>query len=151
MVRPADTRLYADVMLGRLVTYLRMCGYDTAYALDRGVEADDAIREAAIAEDRRLLTRDRRLADRTPDAVLLRSRDVTDQLGELLDGGFVLAVRMARCSVCNGPLERAPDRPADAPDTGPVWRCRDCGQHFWRGSHVADVRERLSALREREP
>jgi len=36
-------RLLLDTMLGKLATYLRMCGYDAAYALDEGVESDDAL------------------------------------------------------------------------------------------------------------
>jgi uncharacterized protein with PIN domain len=35
------TRLFVDAMLGRLVTYLRMCGYDMAYALDEGIESSN--------------------------------------------------------------------------------------------------------------
>jgi hypothetical protein len=54
-------RLLLDTMLGKLATYLRMCGYDAAHALDEEVESD---------------------------AVLLESRDVADQLGELADAGL---------------------------------------------------------------
>ena len=38
-VRPETDRLLLDVMLGKLAVYLRMCGYDAAYAGDLGVEA----------------------------------------------------------------------------------------------------------------
>jgi len=34
-------RFLLDVMLGKLATYLRMCGYDTLYALEEDIEADD--------------------------------------------------------------------------------------------------------------
>ncbi|WP_237560459.1 Mut7-C RNAse domain-containing protein, partial [Halolamina rubra] len=61
-------------MLGKLATYLRMCGYDTAYALDRGVEADARIRRLAAAENRTLLTRDEQLAASVDDAILLTER-----------------------------------------------------------------------------
>ncbi|ERH09170.1 MAG: hypothetical protein J07HX64_00923 [halophilic archaeon J07HX64] len=54
-------RLLADAMLGRLVSYLRMCGHDTVYAPDAGLEEDDDIRAVAREEGRRLLTRDREL------------------------------------------------------------------------------------------
>lgn len=37
---PTD-RFLLDAMLGTLTTYLRMCGYDAAYALDHEIEADD--------------------------------------------------------------------------------------------------------------
>ena len=56
--------LLCDVMLGSLVTYLRMCGYDAADALDRGIEADERLLELAREEGRTLLTRDRQLAAR---------------------------------------------------------------------------------------
>jgi hypothetical protein len=175
IVTPGD-RLLLDAMLGKLATYLRMCGYDAAYALDRDVEADDDLLSLAGAEDRRIVTRDRSLAERAPGAVLVTSPEVLDQLRELRDEGFdvSLAEKPTRCGRCNGPIEPvafddsgpervdesspegtdvarsgARDRPAYVPDDAdPVWRCRECGQHFWRGSHWADVRERLRHLDE---
>ena len=137
-----------DVMLGKLATYLRMCGYDAAYALDRGIEADERIRELALAEDRTLLTRDEQLAGRTPNALLLTHRDVTGQLRELGEVGLdlSLAAPPVRCGACNGPLERAATCPEHAPDDIDCYRCRNCGQWFWMGSHWADVEERLASL-----
>lgn len=140
-------------MLGKLSTYLRMCGHDAAYALDRDVENDDEIAKLARDEDRTLLTRDTELARRLDDAILLTSRDVLDQLSELRGAGIdvSLSERPRRCGTCNGPVERVPgdaSTPAYAPDqvSTPVWRCRNCGQHFWKGSHWTDVRERLEEL-----
>ncbi|MEF8780250.1 MAG: DUF5615 family PIN-like protein [Haloferacaceae archaeon] len=171
--RGGDGRLLLDAMLGKLATYLRMCGYDAAYALDRGVEDDDELLAVAREEGRLLLTRDRSLAERAagersanrggrgrrverdlddaPGSVLLRGRDVIDQLRELRDAGFglELADPPRRCGRCNGRLDRLGDddtRPEHAPDDGPVWRCRDCGQHFWMGSHWDDVARRLDVV-----
>ena len=147
-----DDRLLLDTMLGKLATYLRMCGYDAAYSLDRGVEADDDLLELAAGEDRRLVTRDRDLAARASGGVLLGSRDVLDQLRELRGVGLDLSLpeRPSRCGRCNGLVDRtAPDadRPEYVPgDAEPVWRCRECGQCFWKGSHWDDVRERLRGL-----
>jgi hypothetical protein len=151
---PATTGPFlADAMCGKLAVYLRMCGYDVAYAPDRGVEADRAIARLARAEGRTVLTRDVALAGLAADAVLLRALDVDDQLRELRDAGvrLELADRPARCGDCNGPLDPVPDEeatPADAPDPGEtgVWRCRDCGRLFWRGSHWDRVRETLAEL-----
>ena len=145
--------LLLDAMLGKLATYLRMCGYDAAYALDRGVEADDAVLELAVDEARRLVTRDAALAARAPGGVRVRSHDVTDQLRELADAGFglELADPPSRCSRCNGRLEpvktnaETPEYTPDPADES-VWRCVECGQHFWKGSHWDDVRERLARL-----
>jgi uncharacterized protein with PIN domain len=143
-------RFLCDAMLGKLARYLRMCGYDTAYALDRGVEADDAVHDLTRREERCLLTRDAALAARTEGAIELSARDIEEQLRELDAAGVSLSLpeTPSRCGRCNGPLrpvDPAAQTPADAPDpseTG-VWRCKRCGGHFWKGSHWDDVRERL--------
>jgi hypothetical protein len=149
----ASRRLLLDVMLGKLARYLRMCGYDAAYALDHGVEADEALLALARDEGRRLVTRDRQLAERAPDGVRIDARAVDDQLRELRAAGFELSLAddPARCGRCNGPVdpveagEPVPDYAPDPADT-PCHRCRDCGQVFWKGSHWDDVRETLAGL-----
>lgn len=146
-------RFLLDAMLGSLATYLRMCGYDAAYALDRGIENDDRLQEVAHGEDRRLLTRDVDLAARTPGGLLVESRTIEGQLRELSAAGYdlSLASKPTRCGSCNGRLRQVgedEDTPEHAPDPGEqsVWRCDRCGQHFWRGSHWADVEKRLGSL-----
>lgn len=149
-IRPDTHRLLCDVMLGKLSVYLRMCGYDTAYVGDRGVEADDRIREIAWEEDRVLLSRDTALIAGTEDGVLLTERNIKDQLAELREAGYelTLADPPVRCGRCNGRLEAVPDdadRPEYAPAPGEFdcWRCTSCGQYFWKGSHWDRVREAL--------
>lgn len=142
-------RLLLDAMLGRLCSYLRMCGYDACYGPDEGLEDDEAIRERARADGRTVVTRDRALAARS-GGVLLEAREIEPQLEELADAGFELSLpaEPSRCGVCNGRLERAaPEEPVPeyVPDQQErVWRCRACGQHFWKGSHWEDVARRLS-------
>jgi len=148
-----ETALLLDTMLGKLATYLRMCGYDAAYAGERGVEADDDVLALAHTEGRVLVTRDRELAARAERSQPLSTRGVTEQLRELRRSGYDLALAdaPARCSACNGPLERV-DRTEPTPDYAPetheetVWRCRNCGQHFWKGSHWDDVAGTLEDL-----
>jgi len=144
------TRFLCDAMLGKLARYLRMCGYDTAYALDRGVETDAAVEELARRENRTLVTRDGDLAARTAGAIRLTERDIEPQLRELRDAGVSLSLPETprRCGRCNGALTRVDptaETPADAPAPGEttVWRCVECGGHFWKGSHWDDVRSRL--------
>ena len=146
-------RFLLDTMLGKLATYLRMCGYDAAYTLDDGIEDDDAVLAALCESDRTLVTRSRGLAERAPDALLVESRDVEAQLRELAAFGLdlSLAAEPSRCGVCNGPVDRVgPDErtPDYAPDPAEVevWRCVDCGQHFWQGSHWDDVAATLADL-----
>ncbi|MCD2202049.1 Mut7-C RNAse domain-containing protein [Halobacterium sp. KA-6] len=138
-------------MLGSLARMLRMCGHDAAYCLDRGVEADDAIRDLAAREDRVLVTRDRELAERAPESILVESKDVDDQLREVAAAGVDLTPTPGeRCGACNGELhevEGETEIPEYVPDDAlPVWRCEDCGQYFWEGSHWDDVEKRLAAL-----
>lgn len=146
-------RLLLDAMLGGLRSYLRMCGHDTAYTLEIGIEADEAILAVAAREDRRLITRDRQLGARAENAMLLTSRETRAQLAELAAAGVDLTLPATpdRCSDCNGGLERVEPEartPPNAPDPdeSPVWRCRDCGQLFWKGSHWDRVADTLAEL-----
>jgi len=45
-----DGKILVDAMCGKLARYLRMCGYDAAYTLDRGLEDDEAILAVAAEE-----------------------------------------------------------------------------------------------------
>jgi uncharacterized protein with PIN domain len=167
-----ETAFLCDVMLGSLATYCRMCGYDTADALDRDIEADDRLLGVAKREGRTLLTRDRQLASRAQSSdtgedgeeesdehrlgvngLLLESRDIRDQLCELRAAGYELTVaeRPTRCGRCNAPLEaveNGENTPAYAPsaDVEDVWRCIECEQCFWKGSHWESVERTLAEL-----
>jgi len=154
-------RILLDAMCGGLRGFLRMCGHDAAYALERGVEADEGVLAVAAAEDRTVVTRDERLAARADDAILLTEHEPVDQLVELAAAGvdLTLDAEPSRCGRCNGRLERVAEGDADAgvgarpeyvPDeVGDLWCCRDCGQYFWKGSHWERVERTLADVRER--
>jgi uncharacterized protein with PIN domain len=151
-IRPETDRLLCDVMLGTLAVYLRLCDYDTAYAGDRGVEADDRLVAIADEEDRRLCTRDVELARRVPGSLRLTERDVERQLSELRERGVELTVAETPtyCGRCNGRLIAVSpdaDTPEYAPDPAAVdcWRCRVCDQVFWKGSHWERMRETIES------
>jgi hypothetical protein len=144
-------RFLLDVMLGKLATYLRMCGYDTLYAQEEEIEADDVICERAQSTDRTLVTRDLQLAKRTDNAVLLTSRDIGGQLTELYDHGIEieLPILPERCSVCNGRIKsiNPEERPEHAPDTvSHLWQCIECDQYFWKGNHWDRVQETVATI-----
>lgn len=140
-------------MVGKLVVYLRMCGHDAAYALDRGLEDDDRLHDLARKEERLLLTRGRDLAARAERSLLLTSRDIRGQLRELAAAEVDLALpdEPMRCGRCNGSLE-AVEKDESTPEYAPdpreqqVWRCIECGQYFWKGSHWKRVEATLSEL-----
>jgi uncharacterized protein with PIN domain len=144
-------KLLLDAMCGKLAIYCRMCGHDAADALDRGIEDDDRLRALAREEGRTLVTRDRELAARAERSVLLESRDVGEQLREFAAAGVALdpADEPSWCGRCNGVLEAISGdetTPEYAPDPSErqVWRCVDCGQCFWKGSHWRRVKATLS-------
>ncbi len=142
-----------DAMLGTLVTYLRMCGYDTVYGPDIGVEADDRLRQIAEWTDRTLLTRDRELAERTDGSIFVASTALDEQLGSIAAAGvdLTLPAEPQYCGRCNGHVSRfyGDSVPEYAPEDRRLWECESCGQLFWKGSHWADVRDRLQEIREK--
>lgn len=137
-------RFVADAMLGKLAKWLRVLGCDTRY---RSYYKDLG---PFVGEGRRLLTRDRKRAERFPDAVLIRSDRVGDQVVQLREELGLSPDRsqwFSRCLVCNAPLE--PVQPERARENVPEYvfyrnmpeirYCPACGRHYWPGSH----RERM--------
>ncbi|MFB6282945.1 MAG: Mut7-C RNAse domain-containing protein [Halobacteria archaeon] len=146
-----DENFLADVMLGKLVRYMRMMGFDVEYALDLDLEADPEIAEYAEENGRTVLTRDVELSEST-DSILLRTRGIEDQLHELHETGYVLELsEPGRCSVCNGVVEEPVEdleTPDHAPEDQRIWRCQDCGNLYWKGSHWDDVADTLSKIKD---
>jgi len=144
-----EPRFVADVMLGRLARWLRALGYDTLYFRDA---PDRRLLAVALADRRRLLTRDVALALRAREAgLLVRAEELDLQIREVTDA-FGLAGRRAlsRCLECNGVLaSAAPEAVRDCvpPYTFATrrefWLCSGCGRVFWEGTHVAGIRRRL--------
>lgn len=144
------TRFVLDVHLGKLARYLRLLGFDVAYS----PEADDAdLVEDSLDENRILLTRDRELLKhgRLTHGSLIRATDPAEQMVEVvrrfhLEGAIA---PFTRCPNCNRRLEpvdkseirdRIEERTRRTYDR--FWRCRECGQIYWRGAHFGDL-ERL--------
>ncbi|HYA51096.1 MAG TPA: Mut7-C RNAse domain-containing protein [Streptosporangiaceae bacterium] len=149
-------RFLCDAMLGRLARWLRILGYDAAYA----DLPDDALVALAQAEGRVLLTRDTRLV-RRPDVgphAFIRHDRVQDQLRQMT-AAFGLRPGRAgtRCLCCNVALEALP-RDAAAGRVPPyVWRtqqqfvrCPACARIYWPGTHWDHMTRELSGLRPKD-
>ncbi len=144
-------RFLADAMLGRLKKWLRLLGYDTAWA---GNLSDAQVARWARAEGRILLTRDTALAHRRGlQVILLHSQQLPEQLREMQEQIVLPPAKLfSRCTVCNAlllPLSRAEAKSLVPPY---VWRtqlqfrrCPRCGRVYWAGTHRQRV---LSFLRE---
>lgn len=143
-----DPRFVLDVHLGWLARRLRMLGFDCLYEKNAD---DDHLAEVSARQHRILLTRDRGLLKRSivTHGYCVRATDPESQVPEVLDR---LDLRrwirpFGRCPLCNGVLEKvaAEEVEGEVPKESferfdEFWRCPDCGQPYWRGSHV-DVLE----------
>src|SRR5678809_1721931 len=94
-------RFAADIMLGRLVKWLRIIGEDVIYG---GHLTGYGLIRAARLEKRLILTRDRSLKNKQPPPVLyLRSDHHREQLKQVIrDWGLIVGKRpFTRCILCN--------------------------------------------------
>jgi uncharacterized protein with PIN domain len=138
-------RFIIDTMLGNLVTWLRLLGFDTVYINSRD---DEEIILRALSEARVLVTRDKELAARSAKkgvvTVLLDPADTTTSLKTVAK---MLGVRLGfdesrtRCPVCNEQLVKTSQNPVR-------WRCPSCGKHYWKGRHWNNIGKVLAELGE---
>jgi hypothetical protein len=153
-IDPDRLRFVLDGHLGRLAAYLRMLGFDTAYA---NRADDDALAALASREERTLLTRDRGLLKRAivRRGYLVRSDRPHEQLREVVERfGLGPSSRLfGRCLRCNGLLEPiAPEAarprvpPRVAAEQAEFRGCAACGGLYWRGSHHARMLRLIEAV-----
>ena len=148
-------KMIADAMLGALARWLRVLDLDVAY--DPSLDDPEIVKRAS-AEDRVILTRDRRLVQRrlARNHLLIRSDVVDEQVRQVLED---LGIRpdperlLGRCLRCNAPTEPIPAE--DARAVVPPWvartqeeyrGCPVCGRIYWSGTHAARMRKRLERM-----
>lgn len=158
MMERVPYRFLVDRMLGRLIAWLRIFGYDTKSAPgnESTPKEDTELIELAKQERRILISRDHALIDRAKkagvEAVLLKTDDVKDQLNALLSiYSLDINPEMTRCTACNAIIREATqadneairnnkDVPGHLIDEGtPLWICDACGKVYWKGSHWRNI------------
>lgn len=151
---PVPPRFLLDNHLGKLATYLRILGFDSAYHAEL---PDEALAAATHEQGRILLSRDRGLLMRklVIHGYCLRSLDPHRQLAEILEY-FNLASQVhpfKRCLRCNTVLEPV-DKAAVITRLEPLTRryycefhrCPACDRIYWKGSHYAHMQEFLKSI-----
>lgn len=140
--------------LGRLAKWLRILGFDTAYASH---ENAGAIIIQALKEDRLILTRNLRLArSARVKTFLVESEIMEEQIPRILKG-LKLAVNsdmmFSRCVLCNMELisvEKAKIKgqvPEYVFDTQEYFiTCPACKRIYWPGTHWGNVKETLEEI-----
>ena len=146
----------ADAHLGKLARQLRLLGFDVRFQPD---VPDDQLVAWMHQEGRVILTRDRALLMRreVTRGYLVRSSDPATQTVEVVRR-FDLTNEIkpfTRCPNCNGELEAVPkeqilDRlePLTKKYFQRFSRCRNCGQIYWRGSHLQRANEFVHWVRQ---
>lgn len=150
----ATPMFIADAALGRLATWLRLLGYDTAFARD--LDPLSVVRRA-LAEGRIVLTRNTQLILQRPlpRYVLVRDDDYRAQLRQVVDTCALTALPafLHRCARCNTLL--APMARADACMRVPAYvcatqttfaQCPTCDRIYWPATHVERMRRELVRL-----
>lgn len=142
-------------MLGALARWLRVLDLDVVY--DSSLD-DHELVERAVAEERVILTRDRRLTQRrrARNHLLIRSDVVDEQVLQVLEE---LEIRpdperlLGRCLRCNAATE--PIAAEQARALVPPWVARTqdeyrvcpvCGRIYWSGTHAKRMRKRLERM-----
>lgn len=158
MQRGDAPKFLCDAMLGKLCKWLRIAGFDAAYAR-RSVPIQ--LVDKARREGRIILTRNRKLLAREnlpPHLFLADDRWEEQLLAVARAFGLDLGAKaLARCISCNVELEAVESRQeveAFVPEyvyrrVEEFYRCPSCKKVFWEGTHVGRMEERLEALARR--
>lgn len=154
-------KFLCDGMLGSVARWLRLLGFDAAYA---GSALDDAeVLAWAEREKRFLATRDLQLVQRAMKrgigVLLLKDGPKEEQLLILLmHSGATLdpAKFFTRCTDCSGLLEKVPKESvldaipeAVAREQTDFRRCPECKHVYWQGSHVTEIEKKILELARR--
>ncbi len=149
-----STRFVCDGHLGRLTRDLRLLGFDVAY--DQNAD-DQQLLRLMEAEDRALLTRDRRLLMHAivRNGYCPRSQNPDEQTIEVVRRFDLLAsiTPFTRCIRCNGSLQDAAKtdvveklEPLTKIYYQQFRRCTGCGQIYWSGSHFSKLQKRVEQI-----
>ncbi|HZK12688.1 MAG TPA: Mut7-C RNAse domain-containing protein [Atribacterota bacterium] len=150
-----EIKFLADRMLGKLMKWLRILGYDTAYpSLD-----DLSLILMARQENRILLTRDTNLIKRRNicDFLFIKSDRWEEQLLEVIMG-LKLKIDFdskifSRCSLCNTPTKDIDKKevkthvpPYVFLTQGKFVYCPSCKKYYWRGTHWQRMVKKIKKL-----
>lgn len=141
-----EQRFLVDHMLGTIVGWLRLLGYDTTFA---GDEPDSELLRRARREGRAILTRDAPLSRATSVPVhYVEALEAGDQLAEIA-AAFDLEIdrdrAFSRCGGCNRPVVEAPDAivaqlAADVRESYDRFTyCEPCDKIFWAGPQYDEI------------
>jgi len=149
-----EIKFIADEMLGKLAKWLRTLGYDTVYYHDG---ADSGLIQRALEENRIILTRDTKLAERklARNCIFIESENVREQFKQVIkELDLDTKSRLfTRCLICNAGLISVPKEsvsdlvPPYTYQTHDIfYKCPDCGKIYWSGTHKDNMLELINDI-----
>jgi uncharacterized protein with PIN domain len=148
-----QTKFAADRMLGKLARWLRVLGQDVIYG--QHLTGYGLIR-AARAEERLILTRDRRLKEKQPPPfILIASDHHREQLRQVIETCQIEvgAAIFTRCVECNALLKPKARETVEALVPPYVFATQDkfswcpvCQRIYWPATHHQRMLEELRKL-----
>ena len=149
-----EIRFFADVMVARVVRWLRAIGLDTAW--EDAISDRDLVKRA-IEEKRFILTLDKPLIKewRVDNVLLLQSENPFEQFQEIIRHFEIEKPKefFTRCLICNTPLRRASAAeivaaaPPDVRENQQKFDyCPHCKKLYWQGSHAKRMRQAIEEV-----
>ena len=145
-----------DQMLGSLAKWLRLCGFDTAFATQ--TTTDESLLNKAQKEQRALITRDKQLIAQAKKKLIpvieIKTIDLDEQLTTVLKYITINPKDiLSRCSECNTPLisvEKETIKSCVPPKIflhkNCFWSCPTCKKTYWKGTHYDAINKKISKL-----
>jgi uncharacterized protein with PIN domain len=151
-----EIKFLADRMLGKLVKWLRILGYDTSYP---SFDNDLSLILTARQEGRILLTRDVNLIKRRNicDFLFVKGDHWEEQLAGIIKG-LKLKIDLdskifSRCSLCNTPTKDVDKKEVENYVPPYVFStqnrfvyCPSCKKYYWRGTHWQKMTQKIQKL-----
>ena len=151
-----EIKFLADRMLGKLVKWLRILGYDTSYP---SFNNDLSLILTARQEGRILLTRDVNLIKRRSicDYLFIKDDHWEEQLAGIIKG-LKLKIDLnskifSRCSLCNTPTIDVDKKEVKKFVPPYVFLtqnrfvyCPSCKKYYWRGTHWQRMTQKIHKL-----
>ena len=152
--RNEEIKFFADVMVARVVRWLRAIGIDTLW--EDAISDKDLVRRA-IEEKRFILTLDKPLIEewRVDNVLLLQSENPLEQFAEIIRHFEIEKPEefFTRCLVCNTFLRRASTKeiidnaPPDVRENQQKFDyCPRCNKVYWQGSHTKRMRQAIEEI-----
>jgi len=151
-----EIKFIADRMLGKLVKWLRILGFDTTYP---SFDDDLSLILTARQESRILLTRDANLIKRQNicDFLFIKSDHWEEQLLGIIKGlklkNDLNSKIFSRCSLCNTPTKDIDKKEVENYVPPYVFLtqskfvyCPSCKKYYWRGTHWQKMTVKIKKL-----